>query len=86
MITKINQKTSHQSVDSFLLLGYVQCERQHFLRTPKDSEVTEGETAILQCQVGNQIGQVQWTKDGLTLGWIIVANLSGYDFILFCRL
>ena len=86
MITKINQKTFHQSVDSFLLLGYVQCERQHFLRTPKDSEVTEGETAILQCQVGNQIGQVQWTKDGLTLGWIIVANLSAYDFILLCRL
>ena len=30
--------------------------------------MTEGDVAILQCQVGNQIGQVQWTKDGLTLG------------------
>ena len=48
--------------------GYVGCERQYFLTTPEDSEVTEGDTAILQCQVGNQIGQVQWTKDGLTLG------------------
>ena len=49
------------------------------MSTPKDSEVTEGDTAILQCQVGNQIGQVQWTKDGLTLGWLFVTNLSGYD-------
>ena len=51
-----------------ILPGYVRCERQHFLSTPQDSDVTEGDTAILQCQVGNQIGQVQWTKDGLTLG------------------
>ena len=65
----------------FILSGYVGCERQHFLSTPTDSEVTEGDTAILQCQVGNQIGQVQWTKDGLTLGWFIVTNLSGDDSI-----
>ena len=51
------------------------------MSTPTDSEVTEGDTAILQCQVGNQIGQVQWTKDGLTLGWFIVTNLSGDDSI-----
>ena len=51
-----------------ILSGCVRCQRQHFLMTPADSEVTEGNTAILHCQVGNQIGQVQWTKDGLTLG------------------
>ena len=78
-------RNDHQYVDSFLLLGYVQCERQHFLKTPKDSEVTEGDTAILHCQVGNQIGQVQWTKDGLTLGWLIEAILTVYNSILFYR-
>ena len=48
--------------------GLAECQLQHFLRTPDDTEVTEGDTAVLLCQVGNQIGQVQWTKDGLTLG------------------
>ena len=48
--------------------GLAECKLQHFLRTPDDTEVTEGDTAVLLCQVGNQIGQVQWTKDGLTLG------------------
>ena len=48
--------------------GLAECKLQHFLRTPDDTEVTEGDTAVLLCQGGNQIGQVQWTKDGLTLG------------------
>ena len=51
-----------------LLLGFVKCQRQHFLATPVPTEVTEGEEALLSCQVGDRIGQVQWTKDGLTLG------------------
>ena len=48
--------------------GLAGCERQHFLAVPRDSEVTEGEAAVLECRVGGQVGQVQWTKDGLTLG------------------
>ena len=52
--------------------------------TPTDSEITEGHTAILQCQVANQIGQVQWTKDGLTLGQsqLVLTHISG-KLILF---
>lgn len=60
-----------------LLTGLAECQLQHFLRTPQDTEVTEGDTAVLLCQVGNQIGQVQWTKDGLTLGYDRL--LPGFD-------
>ena len=55
--------------------GLAECQLQHFLRTPEDTEVTEGDTAVLFCQVGNQIGQVQWTKDGLTLGKFLTSFL-----------
>ena len=55
--------------------GLAECQLQHFLRTPEDTEVTEGDTVVLFCQVGNQIGQVQWTKDGLTLGKFLTSFL-----------
>lgn len=77
--------TSHRTktfcLHIFVVSGLVECQRQHFLTTPKDSEVTEGEIAILQCQVGNQIGQVQWTKDGLTLGMNIFLHYGSLAFI-----
>ena len=47
------------------------CELQYFLKTPQDSSVAEGDRAVLECQVGNLQGRVQWTKDGLTLGMLI---------------
>ena len=56
--------------------GFAECQRQHFLATPVDTEVTEGQSAILGCRVGNQIGQVQWTKDGLTLGESLSCSLE----------
>ncbi len=43
-------------------------ELQYFIRTPRNTSVAEGDTAVLVCQVGNLKGRVQWTKDGLTLG------------------
>ena len=73
---------------------------QHFLQTPKDTEVAEGGRAVLACQVlvhqdggtillfiiifiatlcqvGDQVGSVQWTRDGLTLGYD--RDLPGFD-------
>ena len=72
---------------------------QHFLQTPKDSEVAEGGRAVLacqvsssssifsstiltttitlSCQVGDRVGSVQWTRDGLTLGYD--RDLPGFD-------
>ena len=51
-----------------LCLGPVSGELQYFLRTPSNTSVAEGDSAVLVCQVGNLQGRVQWTKDGLTLG------------------
>ena len=44
------------------------CRQQYFRVSPQDVEVAEGGTAVVQCEVGNREGRVQWTKDGLTLG------------------
>ncbi|XP_023332616.1 nephrin isoform X4 [Eurytemora carolleeae] len=52
-----------------LFLGEGVCDLQYFLRTPRNTSVAEGDTAVLGCQVGNLLGRVQWTKDGLTLGF-----------------
>ena len=43
-------------------------QQQVFRVTPSDVHVGEGRTAVINCEVENQAGQVQWTKDGLTLG------------------
>ena len=31
-------------------------------------DVAKGGTAVVECEVANRAGRVQWTKDGLTLG------------------
>lgn len=53
---------------SFDVAG-VSCSQQQFFRAkPRDSEVAEGGTVVISCEVANRHGRVQWTKDGLTLG------------------
>lgn len=42
--------------------------QQYFIVKPSDVEIIEGDTVTLQCQVGNQLGAVQWSKNGLLLG------------------
>ena len=42
--------------------------QQFFRVTPHDTEVGQGGTIIIPCEVGDRRGRVQWTKDGLTLG------------------
>lgn len=43
-------------------------QQQYFRIQPKDVKVHEGGEALLECEVTNQAGQVQWTKDGFALG------------------
>lgn len=43
-------------------------QQQKFRVTPHDLQVLEGSEALLQCEVSNLAGQVQWTKDGFALG------------------
>ena len=43
-------------------------KQQFFVVKPQDSEVGQGGSVVLPCEVGDRRGRVQWTKDGLTLG------------------
>ena len=42
--------------------------QQFFSVKPHDTEVGQGGTVVLPCEIGDRRGRVQWTKDGLTLG------------------
>ncbi|XP_077524677.1 nephrin-like [Amblyomma americanum] len=43
--------------------------QQYFRVRPRDAQAVEGQTAELQCHVGNLAGPVQWSKDGFLLGF-----------------
>lgn len=43
-------------------------QQQYFRVQPRDVKVQEGGEAMLECEVANLAGQVQWTKDGFALG------------------
>lgn len=47
----------------------VQCQQQSFRVRPQPVEVVEGRTVELRCEVANQAGAVQWSKDGFVLGF-----------------
>ncbi|KAH8023434.1 hypothetical protein HPB51_014549 [Rhipicephalus microplus] len=49
----------------------VHCQQQSFRVRPQPVEVIEGRTVELKCEVANQAGAVQWSKDGFVLGWRI---------------
>ncbi|RWS08051.1 nephrin-like protein, partial [Dinothrombium tinctorium] len=44
-----------------------QQQHQYFRVKPVDTEVVEGDVAELHCQIGHQLGSVQWSKDGFLL-------------------
>lgn len=46
----------------------VYTQQQYFRVQPRDVKVHEGGEAMLECEVANLAGQVQWTKDGFALG------------------
>ena len=62
--------------------GICQALQQSFRVRPRDLEVAEGGTAVIQCTVRNRAGRVQWTKDGLTLGKTLLIYFT-MDFIGF---
>lgn len=43
-------------------------QQQYFRVKPQDTSVIEGQSVELQCRIGNQAGNVQWSKDGFVLG------------------
>ncbi|KAJ3661288.1 hypothetical protein Zmor_005690 [Zophobas morio] len=49
-------------------LSLVYGQQQYFRVQPRDVKVQEGGEAMLECEVANLAGQVQWTKDGFALG------------------
>ena len=54
---------------SFSGLTHAQSSNQQYFRTkPQNVEVSEGGEVVIECEVENREGRVQWTKDGLTLG------------------
>ena len=41
---------------------------QHFMLKPQNQTLNEGESTMLQCQVGSLQGVVQWTRNGFAMG------------------
>ena len=47
----------------------VSCQQQYFRVKPQSNvEVIQGSTVILNCAVGSQAGEAQWSKNGFVLG------------------
>ena len=54
---------------SYLFSGASAAVSQQFFRArPRDTTVSVGGSAVVECEVANLAGRVQWTKDGLTMG------------------
>ncbi|GFG39572.1 hypothetical protein Cfor_01002, partial [Coptotermes formosanus] len=57
-------------------------QQQYFRIQPKNVTVHEGGEALLECEVTNQAGQVQWTKDGFALGFsAIIPGFPRYSVV-----
>ncbi|XP_018320439.1 nephrin isoform X2 [Agrilus planipennis] len=70
------------TVLSFLTATAVSAQQQYFRVQPHDVKVQEGGEALLECEVGNLAGQVQWTKDGFALGFLtIIPGFPRYSVI-----
>lgn len=44
-------------------------QTQKFKKTPKNTSIKLGDTAVLNCSVSGSHGDVQWTHDGTALGY-----------------
>jgi hypothetical protein len=47
---------------------YRSTRSQYFMVTPQNKTLNEGDSTMLQCQVGNLQGVVQWTRNGFAMG------------------
>ncbi|XP_040568180.1 nephrin isoform X2 [Lepeophtheirus salmonis] len=43
--------------------------QQFFRKKPRDQKIIAGQSTTIPCEIGNRHGSVQWTRDGLTLGF-----------------
>lgn len=59
-----------------IILDGVDAQQQYFRVLPRDVKVQEGGEAMLECEVANLAGQVQWTKDGFALGKPLTSHIS----------
>lgn len=59
----------HVVTGCLLLLDTASGQQQNFRVRPQAREVIEGHTVELMCEVSNQAGAVQWSKDGFVLGF-----------------
>ncbi|XP_070491537.1 nephrin isoform X2 [Chironomus tepperi] len=50
--------------------------KQVFRSLPKNLQVLEGSEALMQCEISNLAGSVQWVKDGFALGF--AEKIPGY--------
>lgn len=65
-----------------ILLSTVSCQQQYFRIFPRDIKVQEGGETMLECEVANLVGQVQWTKDGFALGFSsVITGFPRYSVI-----
>ncbi|KAF7269062.1 hypothetical protein GWI33_017873, partial [Rhynchophorus ferrugineus] len=65
-----------------LFLGASAAQQQYFRVQPHDVKVQEGGEAMLECEVANLVGQVQWTKDGFALGFSsVIPGFPRYSVI-----
>ncbi|VEN63224.1 unnamed protein product [Callosobruchus maculatus] len=57
-------------------------QQQYFRIVPRDMKVQEGGEAMMECEVANLAGQVQWTKDGFALGFSsVIPGFPRYSVI-----
>lgn len=58
---------------------FINCEIQSLVVLPTNSQVVEGQSVTLHCQVSNQAGYVQWSKAGLLLGIYISYSIMFFN-------
>lgn len=56
------------SLQAARLPAQLSSQKQYFVIRPRDVKTAQGENVLLECQVGNRRGLVQWSKDGFLLG------------------
>ncbi|XP_023310255.1 nephrin [Anoplophora glabripennis] len=82
--SSISQPHNHQDLTVILLttVWAAQAQQQYFRVLPRDVKVQEGGEAMLECEVANLAGQVQWTKDGFALGFSsVIPGFPRYSVI-----
>ncbi|KAJ3641999.1 hypothetical protein Zmor_028465 [Zophobas morio] len=64
-------------------LSLVYGRQQYFRVQPRDVQVREGGEAMLECEVANLAGQVQWAKEGFALGFSsVIPGLPRHSMVV----